>query len=540
MQATYIFGHKTPDTDSVCASIALSYLKNLQGGKTIPKVLGDISKETKFVLDYFGEKEPEYLNNVKVQIRNMHYNKKIMIQDTASIYETFLYLQEQDVTGVPLVDDKKKLTGFVTLKEIAKSFILGNKKYIETSLENIVKTLNGRTIYKVEEFIKGNVFAASYQSQTLIDEVKLTKEDILIVGDRYKVIEYAIKSKVKLLILTGSHHLPEELLKLAKENKVNVIETDYDTYYTSAMISLSNEIKSVSQNMKPVTVNSLDYRTEFLSMADKVGHTNYPVVNKKQECLGMIKITEANSFDRQHVILVDHNGFAQSVDGIEEAIVDEIIDHHNLGGVGTSVPINFRSMPVGCTCTILYLMYKEAKINMPRNIAGLLLSAILSDTMLLKSPTTTDTDKEVVKELSKLAKVDYIEYGTQMLKAGFSIKGQKLEDLITTDLKSYKVGNKTIGISQIFTMDFDDIEKDFTSLIAKINEMAESSFDVIVVLITDILKNGSYVFYNEQAHEVVSDSCNLEDIEQGHYVDKLVSRKKQMVPDLMDAIEKRS
>lgn len=537
MEKTYIFGHQKPDTDSVCASISLSYLKNELGYNTVPKVLGHINNETKFVLNYFGVKEPEYLNDVKVQIRNMKYNKNAMISENLSIYEGFNLMQKEEETGICVVDSNKKLKGLVTLKELARQLINGNKEKLNTNIENIVYVLQAEVLLKFQEEINGSIFTATYQSKTIIESVPLSSHDVMIVGDRYKVLEYAIQSKVQ-LIITGGHDIDEKLLKEARKNKVSIIRTNLDTYHTSNQLILSNYISTILTDTVPSTINSLDYRTDFLDLSEKLGFSNYPVVNKSNKCLGLLKMNNVNQYEKVHVILVDHNGFSQSVDGIEEAIVDEIIDHHNLLNVGTSVPINFRSMPVGCTCTIIYHMYLENNIKIPKDMAGLMLSAILSDTLLLKSVTATDTDRKVVQELAKIAKVDITKYGHEMVKAGFSIKGKKAEELLEEDIKTFRVGNKIVGISQIFTMDYEDIRADMDNFICKIDLLAESRFNMVISLITDIEQNGSYVFYDRKSENVVREVFDNENFSQGEYVQDLLSRKKQLVPVVMEVLEK--
>ena len=235
---------------------------------------------------------------------------------------------------------------------------------------------------------------------------------------------------------------------------------------------------------------------------------------------------------------MDHNGFSQSAIGIEEAEITEIIDHHNLSSIGTNVPINFRSMPVGCTCTILYNMFIQAKVAIPKHIAGLMLSAILSDTMVFKSPTTTEEDIFAASKLAKLAKVDIDAYGYEMFKAASSIKGISVNDIINQDFKSYNVGNHQIGISQVMTMDFNEIEEHISEYIDKLNEIS-NSYLCVVLFITDVYKNGSYVIYNNNSEDIVKDAFDLNEIYEGVYIDNLVSRKKQMLPALLEVIEKR-
>ena len=534
---TFIFGHKSPDTDSVCSSIALSYLKNELGGKTVPKVLGNINNETKFVLNYFKVPVPSYLNDVRVRIKNIKYDKKAYIDEYASIDAAFKLMQKQNITAIPLVDEKKKLTGYVTLKEIAKYLINGNKEIVNTKLDNIIDTLNAKVITKFDDYVSGDILIAGLQSKTIQKEIDLSDKDILIVGDRYKVLEYAIESHIKLIILPLNINLDKKIIKKAEKNKINIIASELDSFQIANKILLSNFIKNINTNKNPVTVHNDDYFTDFKTMTHKVNHTNYPIINNKNECLGLIRLTGPNEYEKQKVILVDHNNLAQSVDGIEEANILEIIDHHNLGAIGTSVPINFRSKPVGCTSTMIYDMFTENKISIPKNIAGLMLSAILSDTLLLTSPTTTEDDRFAAVKLANIAKVDIDTYGLEMLKAASSIEGKSVEELIKTDFKTYNVGTKTLGIGQIMTMDIDTIFENITEYVNKLNEMVDTNYSIVVIFITDIIKNGSYVIYNEKAANIVSDSFGLKNVHQGIFLPKMVSRKKQILPAILNTID---
>lgn len=533
----YIFGHKSPDTDTVCSSIALSYLKNEMGEKTIPKVLGNINNETKFVLDYFGVPVPSYLNDVRVRIKNVKYDKKAYINENKSIDEAFKLMQKRNITAIPLVNDEKKLTGYVTLKELAKYLINGNREFVDTTLDNIIETINAKVIVKCDDVIKGNTFIAGLSFKALEQAIDLNSDDILIVGDRYKVLDYAIKSKVKLVIIPLNVNLDKKVIKKARENGVNMIASELDSFQIATKITLSNYIKNININKNPVTVNNEDYFSDFRTMTHKVNHTNYPVINNKGECLGLIRLTGPNDYDKQKVILVDHNNLAQSVDGIEEADILEIIDHHNLGAIGTNVPINFRSKPVGCTSTMLYEMYLEAKVNIPKEIAGLMLSAILSDTLLLTSPTTTEDDRFAAVKLASIANVDIDKYGLEMIKAASSIDGMSVRDLIKSDFKNYVVGSKTLGIGQVMTLDFEKIKENMDEYVNVLNEMVDTNYSVVVMFITDIIKNGSYIIYNTKAKDVIEDGFGLKDTYEGVFIPKVVSRKKQILPSILSVME---
>lgn len=534
---TFIFGHKSPDTDTVCSSIALSYLKNALGDKTVPKVLGNINNETRFVLDFFKVNMPSYLNDVRVRIKNVKYDKKAYINENRSIDEAFKLMQKQNITAIPLVDDKKMLTGYVTLKELAKYLINGNREAVYTTLDNIIETINAKVIVKCDDIIKGTTLIAGLSFKALEQAFLLNSDDILIVGDRYKVLDYAIKSKVKLVILPLNINLEKKIIKKAEANGVNIIASELDSFQIATKITLSNFIKNININKNPVTVHNDDYFTDFKMMTHKINHTNYPVINKKGECLGLIRLTGPNDYDKQKVILVDHNNLAQSVDGIEEADILEIIDHHNLGAIGTNVPINFRSKPVGCTSTMIYEMFIQEKVNIPSDIAGLMLSAILSDTLLLTSPTTTEDDKNAAVKLADIAKVDMDKYGLEMIKAASSIEGMSVKDLIKSDFKNYVVGSKNLGIGQVMTLDFDRIKENIDEYVHVLDEMVDTNYSVVVIFITDIIKNGSYVIYNTKASDLIEDAFGLKNVHEGLFLPKMVSRKKQILPSILSVME---
>lgn len=307
------------------------------------------------------------------------------------------------------------------------------------------------------------------------------------------------------------------------------------TFKAANMIKLCNYIKLLNNNPNPITFTTSDYRNDFIETSSKLGHTNYPIVNKKGLCLGMMRLVDVSDFERKQVILVDHNQQSQSVDGIEEANIMEVIDHHNLGTIGTSLPINFRSMPVGCTCTIIYKLYEEANVEIPKNIAGIMLSAILSDTLLFKSPTTTGMDIAVGKKLAQIAGVEIEEYGTKMFKAASSVAGMSVEEIIHSDMKTFNYSNSAMAIGQVMTMDFEEISSRQSEFVNSLNTMCNiGNYKMALLFVTDIIKNGSYLFFNESSKEIIEEAFGVENATQGVYLDGVVSRKKQMLPPLLE------
>ena len=534
----FIFGHRKPDTDSVSAAISLSYLKNKLGFNTEPRILSDTNPESKFVLNYFNVQEPKYLNDVKVEIKDVNYNKQFFINQHNSIYKCYLKMCGLGITMLPIVDDNQKLIGMVGMKNIAKNEIFNDDKNLDSSYDNIIEALDGKIINKVDDELSGNVLVASYDTDTFKTKIKIDSNSIIIVGNRTDIIEYILNSKIKLMILTGGFELDENKLALAKKNNINVISTKFDTYKTSNMISMCNYLKSIMMTDEIICFNENDKLNECLDIANKVKFTNYTVINNNKECLGMLRLSDIADHTRKQCILVDHNSFLQSAVGIEEADIVEVIDHHNIGNIGTNLPINFRNMPVGSTNTILYLMYKENNIEIPQDIAGLMLSGILSDTLILTSPTTTDLDREIVKNLSEIANVDYKAYGKEMIKAGASLEGKTKEQVIYTDFKNYPHNNLKLGISQFSTVSVDDITKEADQYVKEIEDIcSKEEYFLLAFFVTDVIENGSYIYFNNSSKEILEKSFNIKDLKQGTYLPGLVSRKKQMLPAILKSLE---
>ena len=538
MEKVYVIGHKKPDTDSVTAAINLSYLRNKMGYNTVPMILGEINNETKFVLDYFKVKKPKYLNDVRLQIKDLNYNKNHFVNKNTSVYDSFAYMNSQLISNIPIIDDDFSFLGSVSMKDIAKDMICGNNEYLDASFENILSTIDGKELLRFDENIRGKVLVASYRSTTFIQNVKITPETIIIVGDRHSIIEYAVNSCAKLIILTGSSRIHDEHLEIARKNKVNIIKTDLNTFDSAKLISLSKNINELVKNDEVICFNETDDVNDFIAIANKMKYSNFPVVDKNNKCKGIVKLAHTADKNKKRVILVDHNEYEQSVDGLDEAEIVEIIDHHKIGTIGTSAPINFRNMPVGSTNTILYMLFKENNIEIPKHIAGLMMSGVISDTLLFASPTTTGIDKMVVEELAKILNIDYREYAMEMFKAGSTLEGKTDDEIFYTDFKNFSIEGKKVGVSQISTVSPNSILDNSEKYIKLINDLAHNSeYDIVALFVTDILRNGSYIFYNDNSCDIL-DECFGHDLKQGKYLDGIVSRKKQVIPTIMERLEK--
>lgn len=538
MDKIYIFGHKNPDTDSVTSAITLSYLKNIFHKKTVPCILGEVNNETKFVLDYFKVDKPIYLNDTKLQVKDLRYRKGCFLNQNCTLNDLYNYMQEYEITGVPIGDDNNKYVGIVTMKDLVRITINPNYNELFTSFSHILNIIKGHEITKFLDEVKGKVILSSFKTSDFEEKINLCNNDILIAGNRINILRYAIKSKVKLLIVVGTKEIDEELVKEARKNKVSIITTSLESFYVSRMIILSNYIKSILVPQKNAVIDENMFVNDFLVLFNKFKFTNYPIINKQKKILGLLRSEDINEKNRKKVILVDHNEYSQSADGIEEAEIIEIVDHHKVGSINTSEPINFRNMAVGSTNTIIYEMYKEQKVSPPPYIAGLMLSGIISDTLLFHSPTTTEYDRRAVRELSKIAGVNPTVFSKKMFASAASIKGKTIEELIYNDFKAFNIGNYKIGIGQMTVINYQDVlnEKEkYLNVIESISH--EHDYDIFAFCITDVINSNTYLLYNEESKNIFETIFNIPKIHQGYELKGVVSRKKQIIPLLMEELE---
>lgn len=538
MEKVYIFGHKKPDTDSVAGAISFTYLKKKLGINAEARILSEVNKETLYALNRFGFEVPKYLNDVKVELKDIKYNKNYYANQNDSIFNVYNTFNEHGITGIPLVDDHKKFVGYVSLKELANELIKGDTNEINAKFMDIVDVLNASSYYKFDDFISGNVLAVALPFAQFSDFINIYEDTILICG-RDSIIEDAVKHKARLIIVVANKELTKEEIDLIRYNKVNVIVTPYDTFKTSRLITLANPIKTIKRSSSAVCFGPNDYLTDFVEISNKLKHTNYPIVNSKGYCDGMLRLIDTNLITRKKVILVDHNEPSQSADGLNEADILEIVDHHNIGKISTLLPINFRNMSVGSVNTIIYTLYKENNIEIPSDIAGLMLSGIISDTLLLASPTTTELDRTVAKDLANIAEVDLYKYGKELLKSGVSNDGLTINEIVYKDFKSYVTGEVKFGIGQVFTTDFKEYSDRLNEYVDELNHIADNNdYKVACLFVTDILENNSYLLFNDGAKEYLNDAYELSDIKEGEKLMGVISRKKQMVPPIMGVLEK--
>jgi manganese-dependent inorganic pyrophosphatase len=384
--------------------------------------------------------------------------------------------------------------------------------------------------------VEGQISVISYYYDTVVRERIIRKDSIVIVGDRYEIIDYSIESGVKLLIVTGGKEIPVKYLEKARERQVPVLLVPKNTYAAAKQLNHCNYVSIIMKTKDLVKFTENEDLAEVKEELLIHRHSNYPVVTENNEYLGFVGRRHLLNPNRKKVILVDHNEYAQSVKGLALAEIVEVVDHHKIGDVSTSSPIIFRNLPVGSTCTIVFKLFKEEKVPLTRPIAGLLLAGILSDTLSLQSPTTTALDREAVQELQKIAQVDWQTFALEMFKAGTSLEGQNIAEIFYKDFKEFGVKNRKVGIGQVFTLDMENIfnrQAEFLDFIAQIHQ--QKDYLLTLLLVTDILRKGSYLFYKCNNGRLLANTFNKE-VEQGVFIEGVVSRKKQVIPQVIEAL----
>lgn len=540
----YVIGHKNPDTDSICSAIAYAYLKNIeQPGHYTARRAGNINNETAFVLDYFGIDAPDYLENVDVQMRDIDFRETQGVADTISIRNAWLLMRELDVVTLPITQGGNKLEGLITINDIARSYMEVLDNHIlglaRTPISNLIEVLEGTLICgnPHARIINGKVMIGAANRDII--EASVEEDDIVIVADREDVQCEAIEHGASCLIVCLNAKVSPEILHMAEEKQCSIITTYLDTYSTARMINQCIPIKYFMRHSNLVTFqldDSLDSAKEIMS---KLRHRDFPITDDVGNYYGMVSRRNLLAMRRKQVILVDHNERSQAVNGIENAEIMEIIDHHRIGSLETINPVYFRNQPVGCTGTIIYQMYQEQGITPPKAIAGLLCSAILSDTLMFRSPTCTPMDESAARSLSALAGIDIEAYAMEMFAAGSDLVGKSPEEIFYQDFKTFQVGDTTFGVAQISSMN----QQELTRLQQELDAYLVQSYpatkcDMIFFVMTNILEESStMLFYGEQSEALVREAFQLEPTGNTCYLPGVVSRKKQIVPLLVSTLQ---
>lgn len=544
-EVVYITGHKNPDTDSIMSAIAYADLKNRLGEvKAIPIRLGKLNPESKFVLDYFGIDAPDIKESMQLQVKDLDIDKGNMIDPSIAIRNAWDIFQKGNANSLSVVDAEGKIVGIASLSNITRAYmdvwddrILGRS---ETPIDNIIDVLAAKIINLPENprSYKGKmtVFAMNEEKENNLEDVIL-EGDIIISGNRSDYYEFLIKQKIGLLILTHGAVMDDEMVELARKNNVTVLSTEYNSFMTARLLPMTIPISHVMTTEDLVYFSTEDNLDQVREAMAKSRFRSYPVVDSSERIVGSISRYHLISSDKKKLILVDHNERNQSIDDIEEAEILEIIDHHRVANILTTGPIFFRAEPVGSTATIISEMYLESGIRPSKKIAGILCAAIISDTLLFRSPTTTETDKRILDRMSKIADLDPESFADKMFRAATSLKGKSALDLVEGDVKTFNIGGEDFRVGQVMTMnpeELDPIMDELKDLMdKKIKDKNESTF---VLVLTDIFNQRSELLVVGDYFDSINDEFG-EITERGTInAPGVLSRKKQVIPKITAAI----
>ncbi len=539
----YVTGHKNPDSDSICAAYSYAEFKNLTGDtKAVPVRLGNVSQETQFVLDYFGAKAPELLKTVRLMVEDLNFDKINPVLPTLSLKSAWNVMKENNMKTLPVADENNHLLGVLSVSNLTSCYmdmwdntILSKSN---TTLENILDTLSATACY-INENLKtfpGKIVVSAMDPKSMVDHINAG--DIAIVGDREEAQVALIDKKVSLMIVTGSHTPCENIITLARENGVTVIVTPHDSFTTSRLIIQSVPVEYVMAKENIVSFTNDDLVDDIKDAMAQTRFRSYPVIDENDRVLGMVARYHLISKHKKKVIQVDHNERGQSVDGLEDAEVLEIIDHHRVADIQTSNPIFFRNEPIGSTSTIVAKCFFERGLTPSKTAAGLLCSAIISDTLLFRSPTCTPQDEEICRRLAEIAGISSVEdYAKEMFKAGTSLKGKTVEQIFNQDYKPFSIEDIKVGIAQVNTMDIDGFMPLKEEMLAYMNEKAkESSLDMVMLLLTDIITEGSQVLVVGERSDIAEKAFNATLVDNTAFLPGVLSRKKQVVPPVTNVI----
>lgn len=544
---TIVIGHKNPDTDSICSAICYANLKQLLTGQQyIPGRAGHVNSETEFVLRYFDVPAPKLIETVKTQVKDIEIRETAGVEKNISLKKAWNLMQDNNVVTIPAVTEDNILEGLITVGDITRSYMNVYDSSILskacTQYSNIIETLEGAMLIGDPEayFKNGKVLIAAANPDMM--EYYIEKDDLVILGNRYESQLCAIEMEAGCIIVCEGAGVSMTIKKLAQERGCTVITTPYDTYTAARLINQSMPISYFMKTENLITFDTEDYIDDIKEVMASKRHRDFPILDKDGKYKGMISRRNLLGARGKNVILVDHNERSQAVDGIENANILEIIDHHRLGTVETMGPVFFRNQPLGCTATIVYQMYCESGTEIDRKTAGLLCSAIISDTLLFRSPTCTPVDRAAAEAVAKIAQINLEELASQMFAAGSKLKGKSDAEIFYQDFKRFSAGKISFGVGQITSLNADELEKLKKRMLSYMEKArAEEQVDVMFFMLTNILTESTDLLcVGQGAVQMVSEAFHVEAADEKTPVIALpgvVSRKKQLVPGLMVALE---
>lgn len=540
-----VIGHRNPDTDSICSAIAYAEFKNRLGNTDcyVPRRAGELNTETEFVLQYFGVEAPALVYDVGTQVKDIDIRETEGVSGSISLKKAYTLMQENNVVTLPITKDGY-LEGVITIGDIATSYmdvydssILSKAK---TSYQNIMETLDAKLVVGDESaiFDEGKVLVAAASPEMM--EGYINENDLIIMGNRYGMQLCAVEMKAGCIIICEGAEISKTIKRMAEENGCTILSTPLDTYTTARLINQSMPIEyfMIRDNIR--TFRTTDFVEEIKDVMAKQKNRDFPILDSKGKYRGMISRRNLLDMKQKQVILVDHNEKSQAAFGVENTEVIEIIDHHRLGTMETISPVFFRNQPLGCTATIVFQMYRENRMEISEKIAGLLCSAILSDTLMFRSPTCTSADKAAAEVLAKLAGIEIEAYANKMFFAGSNLRNKSEEEILSQDYKTFLMEDVTVGVGQITSLNAEELK----TIGERLKPVLESfrirqNVEMVFFMLTDIIKESTLLLYEgegaeglvEMAFQVAGNDGSVEILH-------MVSRKKQLVPALIQAIQR--
>jgi len=545
----YVVGHKNPDTDSVCSAIAYAHLKSiLTDDEYAPRRAGQINEEAYFVLNRFGVEVPPLLSDLRVQVRDVAIPKPPTIESTVSIRTAWRKMKELQLRTLAVAREER-LQGLITISDIANSYmdVHGNDilSIARTQYRNILTVIDGEMIVgnKHSYLLKGNVVLLSCCDENVNELIQ--PDDLVIVGSKKEYIQQAIDLNAGCIIVCKGkgesleNVVSEEMIQQGLEQEIVIITSNHDPYDVARLINQSIPVKHFMTKDNIMSFKLNDYIDDIKPLMAQQRYSDFPVVDEEQHFLGFISRRCLINSGKKRVILVDHNEKSQAVDGVEQAEIIEIIDHHRIGNLETFSPVFFRNQPVGCTATIVYQMYQESLTKLTKEMAGLLCSAIISDTLMFRSPTCTTLDEYAARQLSEIAGIDIKDYAKEMFNAGSNIKNKTPEEIILNDFKQFTVNDIKFGVGQLNSMNDEEVESLGRIIAPALEEIREKQgLDYLFFMLTNILDESSYLICNGMgASAIAMTAFDLKEEKDEVYIKGVVSRKKQLVPALVTTLQ---
>lgn len=546
----WVVGHKNPDTDSICAAIAYANLKNAmeeqeaENGSNveyIPKRAGEINAESSYVLARFKAEAPKLITDVGTQIKDINIRKTEGVSSHISIKRAWEMMKILGVVTLPVVNGSK-LEGLIVTGDIAKSYMDVYDNTIlstaRTQYKNIVETLGGQLLTGNEHayFVKGKVVIGIGSPEGVASAID--SDDLAMIGDGEESQLLSIASNCSCMIVTNGYEVSSAVIEAAEAREVVLISTPYDTFTAARLINQSIPIKHFMTKEDIVHFHMDDYVDEVREQVGKIRHRDFPILDENQNYVGMFSRRNLMNTQKKQLILVDHNEKSQAVTNIDEAEILEIIDHHRLGSLETMAPVYFRNQPLGCTSTIIYQMYLEKGIEITAQMAGLMCAAILSDTLMFRSPTCTPIDKDAALALAGIAGVKVEELAEAMFEAGSDFSNKTEEEILNQDFKIFHAGDASFGVAQISALARPELDKVQKRIEPRLEQMmGEKQIQMIFVMLTDILNQSTFLVYRgEGAAQLAARAYNCEVSEDGIMLKGVVSRKKQLIPILINTL----